>query len=256
MAKRTFLILCVLALSLTLLSAEDYQFESYELQADVRLDNSYAMREHIVVDFSSPPRHGIYREIPVLFGRQRVKLTDLKANVPIIKDSVSSGYATFRLGSEDRTVSGIQEYQIRYDYAIGDDRNDEYDEFYYNIVGGVGWQAPIEHVSFTIHFPPKPIYRSMVFLTGGGVYGSTAQRGSFEISADGKTITGEAEDLYPGEALTLRVQMEEGGYYSDVRPFIDFTIPSSIIALLIAFAASVHATLLFRRYGKKSSLSL
>jgi uncharacterized membrane protein YgcG len=44
--------------------------------------------------------------------------------------------------------------------------------------------------------------------------------------------------------------MEEG-YYSDVRPFIDFTIPASIIALLVALAASVHATILFRRYGKE-----
>ena len=246
MVKKTLLILFVLVLSLTALSAEDYQFESYALEVDVRLDNSYAMQEHIVVDFSSP-RHGIFREIPVLFGRQRVKLTNLEANVPIIKDSVSSGYATFRLGSEDRTVTGIQEYQIRYDYAIGDDRNDEYDEFYYNIVG-VGWQAPIDHVSFTVDFP-KPIDPSMVFLTGG-VYGTTVQRGNFEISADGMTITGEAEDLYPGEALTLRVQMEEG-YYSDVRPFIDFTIPASIIALLVALAASVHATILFRRYGKE-----
>ncbi|MGE4466767.1 DUF2207 domain-containing protein [Sphaerochaeta sp.] len=246
MAKKTLLMFFVLALSLPTLSAEDYQFESYALEVAVRLDNSYAIQEHIVADFSSP-RHGIFREIPVLFGRQRVKLTNLEANVPIIKDSVSSGYVTFRLGSEDRTVTGIQEYQIRYDYAIGDDRNDEYDEFYFNIVG-VGWQAPIDHVSFTVNFP-KPIDPSMVFLTGG-VYGTTAQRGSFVISADGKTITGEAEELYPGEALTLRVQMEEG-YYSDVRPFIDFTVPSSIIALLVAFAASVHATILFRRYGKE-----
>ncbi|MDN5333964.1 MAG: hypothetical protein PWP59_1226 [Sphaerochaeta sp.] len=246
MVKKPLLLLWVVSFTLVLLPAVDYQFESYDLQVDVRLDNSYAVQEHIVVDFSSP-RHGIYREIPVLFGRQNVKLTNLEANVPIVRDSVSSGYATFRLGSENRTVTGIQEYQIRYDYAIGDDRNDEYDEFYYNIVG-VGWQAPIQHVSFTVNLP-KPIDRSLVFLTGG-TYGSTAQRGSFSISADGKTITGEANDLYPGEALTLRVQMDEG-YYSDVRPFIDFTIPASIFAILVAFAATVHATFLFRRYGKE-----
>ncbi len=52
------------------------------------------------------------------------------------------------------------------------------------------------------------------------------------------------------EKHLLRWQMDEG-YYSDVRPFIDFTIPASIFAILVAFAATVHATFLFRRYGKE-----
>ncbi|MGE4453698.1 MAG: DUF2207 domain-containing protein [Sphaerochaeta sp.] len=246
MIRKPLVLLLLVLSSVGVLPANDYFFDSYQLQIDVRLDNSYRLEEQILVDFASP-RHGIYREIPVLFGRQRVKLTDLEANVPIIKDSVSSGYATFRLGSENTTVTGKQEYLISYDYAIGDDRNDAYDEFYYNLVG-VGWQAPIKDVSFRVTFP-KPIDPSMVFLTGGA-YGSTAQRGSFSISADGMTVSGQAKDLYPGEALTLRVQMEDG-YFSEVRPFVDLTIPLSILALLISLAAAFHATMIFRRYGKE-----
>src|SRR5690554_18239 len=63
----------------------------------------------------------IFREIPVQFGRQRVKLENLRSNEPIKEDSVSSGYATFRLGSADRTVTGIKEYRISYSYTIGDE---------------------------------------------------------------------------------------------------------------------------------------
>ncbi|MGH0051840.1 MAG: DUF2207 domain-containing protein, partial [Sphaerochaetaceae bacterium] len=247
MTKRPVLVCLFFVFSLVVLPAADYVFDSYQLQVDVRLDNSYAVQEHIAVNFFSP-RHGIYREIPVLFGRQRVQLSNLEANVPIIKDSVSSGYATFRLGAEDRTVVGQQNYQIAYDYAIGDDRNDAYDEFYYNLVG-VGWQAPIETVFFTVNFP-KPIDPSMVFLTGG-TYGSTAERGNFSISADGRTISGEARALNPGEALTLRVQMEQG-YFSEVQPFRDYTVPASILALLVALFVAVHATLIFRRYGREA----
>ncbi|MPM52692.1 hypothetical protein SDC9_99453 [bioreactor metagenome] len=159
---------------------------------------------------------------------------------------MSSDYITFRLGSENRTVTGLKEYQISYTYAIGDDRNDEYDEFYYNLLGP-GWQAPIKEFTFRVTFP-KPIDPSMVFLTGG-IYGSTAQRGSFTVSSDGRTVSGKAADMQVGEALTLRVQMENG-YFSEVKPFVDYTIPASMLALLIALAASVHATLIFRKYGR------
>lgn len=244
--KRTLLLVLLLVCSLSSLLAEDYVFERFHLDMEARLDNSYAVKEQIVANFSTA-RHGIYREIPVRFGKMRVKLENLKANEPIKEDSVSSDWVTFRLGSENQTVKGLKEYLISYTYAIGDDRNAEYDEFYYNLVGP-SWQAPIKEVSYRITFP-NPVDPSMVFLTGGS-YGSTAQRGSFVISADHKTIEGKASNLMPGEALTLRVQMEEG-YFSAVKPFVDYTIPASIVALLVALLASLHATVLFRRYGRE-----
>lgn len=244
--KRTLLLVILIVCSLSLLFAQDYVFERFHLEMEAALDNSYAVKEQIVANFSTP-RHGIFREIPIRFGKVRVKLKDLQSNEPIKEDSVSSDWVTFRLGSENRTVTGLKEYLIGYTYAIGDDRNDEYDEFYYNLVGP-GWQAPIKEMTFRITFP-KPVDPSMVFLTGGS-YGSTAQRGVFTLGSDGRTIEGKASNLLPGEALTLRVQMEEG-YFSEVKPFIDYTIPASIISWLVALLAGFHALMLFRRYGRE-----
>ncbi|NCC13207.1 MAG: DUF2207 domain-containing protein [Spirochaetia bacterium] len=243
--KKPALLVVVLLLFLASLGAQDYVFESYHLEMGANLDNSYTVDERIMANFSTP-RHGIYREIPIRFGRQKVKIRDLQANEPIKQDSVSSDYITFRLGSEDRTVTGLKEYRIAYTYAIGDDRIEEYDEFYYNLLGP-GWQAPIKEFTFRVTFP-KPVDPSMVFLTGG-VYGSTAQRGSFSVSSDGRTIIGKASDMQVGEALTLRVQMENG-YFSEVKPFVDYTIPASVLALLVALASAVHATMIFRKYGR------
>ncbi len=245
MKKATVLIL-VLCLSMAFLSAADYVFETYHMQMDANLQNGYAVQEQIVANFSTP-RHGIYREIPIQFGKIRVDLKNLQANVPMIQDNVSSGYVTFRLGSENRTVIGPQKYIISYDYTIGSDRNNEYDELYYNLVGP-GWQAPIKDFTFEVNFP-KPIDPSMVYLFGGE-YGSKDQRGTFTVSQDRKSITGEAKNLMPGEALTLMVQMEEG-YFSEVKPFVDFTIPFTILVLFLALGAAVHATFMFRRYGKE-----
>lgn len=243
--KRVLILLLVLVTSLALFAA-DYTFESYHLDITVSASNVYTIEEDIVANFSTP-RHGIFREIPVRFGKTRIKLENLASSDPIIEDSVSSDYITFRLGSADTTVIGRKPYSLSYTYDIGADDYDDYDELYFNLVGP-GWQSTIEDFTFTIRFP-KPIDPSMISLTGG-VYGSTAQRGTYTLSADRKTLSGKAQDLAPGEALTMRVQMEEG-YFVGATVYRDYTIPASLLALLLGIAASIFATMLFKRYGRE-----
>ncbi|MFA7129494.1 MAG: DUF2207 domain-containing protein, partial [Sphaerochaeta sp.] len=117
------LVLLVLLFSTTVLWAYDYVFETYHLDLQVSPSNVYTIQEDIQADFYVP-KHGIYREIPVRFGKKRVELTDLQSSEPIIQDSVSSDYITFRLGSADRTVTGKKDYSLSYSYDIGDDGYD------------------------------------------------------------------------------------------------------------------------------------
>ncbi len=243
--KRVLILVLVWVTALSLFAA-DYVFESYHLDLDVSASNVYSIQENIVVNFSAP-RHGIFREIPVRFGKTRIKLENLASSDPIIEDSVSKDYITFRLGSADSTIIGRKPYTISYTYDIGEDGYDDYDELYFNLVGP-GWQSTIEEFTFTITFP-KPIESDMVWLTGG-TYGSTDQRGTYSLSADRKTLTGRAENLAPGEALTLRVQMEQG-YFTGMTVHRDYTVVASILAVLLGIAASIFATMLFRRYGRE-----
>ncbi len=243
--KRVLVLILVWITSLSLFAA-DYVFESYHMDLAVSASNVYTIEETIVANFSTP-RHGIFREIPVRFGKKRIKVENLVSSDPIIEDSVSSDFITFRLGSADSTVVGKKSYTIGYTYDIGADDYDDYDELYFNLVGE-GWQSIIEEFTFTITFP-KPIDPSMIWLTGGE-FGSTEQRGSFTLSADRKTLTGKVENILPGEALTARVQMEEG-YFSGARVYRDYTIPFSLVAVLLGIAASIFATMLFRRHGRE-----
>jgi len=243
--KRVLILLLVWVTALSLFSA-DYVFDSYHLDIDVSASNVYTIEENIDANFSTP-RHGIYREIPVRFGKTRIKLENLESSDPIIEDSVSNEYITFRLGSADATVIGKKNYTIGYTYDIGEDDYDDYDELYFNLVGP-GWQSTIEEFTFEVKFP-KPIDPNLIWLTGG-VYGSTLERGTYTLSADRTTITGKAENLTPGEALTLRVQMEEG-YFTGMTVHRDYTISLSILAVLLGIVASIFATMLFRRYGRE-----
>ena len=242
--KRRLLLLMLVLIALPI-GASDYTFEQIYVDVHVGLDNSYAITEHIGVNFFVP-KHGIFREIPTQYGNQRIKLTGLQASDPIIRDSVSSGWATFRLGDANATVKGMKAYEISYTLEIGDDRNRDGDFFYYNLLGP-GWGEEIGLFTFSVHLP-KPITSSQVSLTGGRV-GSTLQRGEYTISSDGKTISGSAQNLRPGEALTLYIDLEEG-YYSEVKKFVDLTIPLYIGALLLVGLFLVHSFSIWKRYGQ------
>ncbi|HZJ88676.1 MAG TPA: DUF2207 domain-containing protein [Sphaerochaeta sp.] len=244
--KRTVALLVVLLLLLFGVAAADYHFELIEVVIDISLDNSYQIQERIVANFSTP-RHGIYREIPTQFGKVHTKIENLKSSEPIRRDSTSSGWTTFRLGSPDYTVRGEKEYLLSYSYTVGDDRNSEYDQFYYNVLGD-GWQAPINTFQFLITFP-KPIDPEMVFLTGGR-YGSTALLDEFTISSDRTQIAGRASGLQAGEARTLRVQLPEG-YFSEVVSVAGRTRLLSAVAALLTLVMLVHAGFVFSRYGRE-----
>ncbi|NLK13814.1 MAG: DUF2207 domain-containing protein [Spirochaetales bacterium] len=244
MKRRAFLVVVILLVLLPLASG-DYTFKQIDMGVKVGLDNSYDVSERIVADFFVP-KHGIYREIPIRYGNQRIALKNLQASDPIIKDDVSSGWATFRLGDADVTIKGVKEYVITYTLEIGDDRNRDADFFYYNILGP-GWQEEIALLTFTVQFP-KPIDPQNVSLTGGR-YGSTLQQGEYNISSDRMTVTGRAQNVKPGEALTLYVDLEEG-YFSEVKKFVDLTIPLYLAAIVLFILFVFHSFTLWKRYGQ------
>ena len=244
MSKRLLLIV-LLTVIIFPVWGSDYNFEQIDVDVRVNLDNSYDITERISANFFVP-KHGIYREIPTRYGNQQITLTNLSSSDPIIRDNVSSGWATFRLGAKDVTVTGVKEYLLSYTLEIGDDRNSEGDFVYYNLLGP-GWQEEIKNFTFSVTLP-KAVDPKNVSVTGGRV-GSTALRGTFQISSDQRTITGSAQSLKPGEALTLYIELEEG-YFSEVKKFVDLTLPLYGGAILLALAFFIHSYLIWKRYGQ------
>ena len=63
------------------------------------------------------------------------------------------------------------------------------------------------------------------------------------------TITGSAQKMKPGEALTLYIDLEEG-YFNEVKKFIDLTIPLYIGAIILFLLLGFHSFALWKRYGR------
>ncbi len=247
LSARTLFVFSILVLSVALLPASDYSIDSFDSTITVNETGIYEIVEKAHLTFFTP-MYGFYRTIPTGYRLQdgselHARLTRIRASEEMKVES--SWYETvIRLGSASRTVTGGQDYMISYRFDLGEDLYDDRDEFYFNIIG-TEWAEPLGEVSFTVNFPLPVKAGSIEMLRGA--YGSTGTAGiEWSLSQDGKTIRGTASQIDRGEALTVRVVMEEG-YFAERPNYTFWMLPLFLLAILFTLW---KAYTWWTRYGK------
>ena len=229
---------------------EPYYFTAYHVDIDVSEDNVLSITEEIDVCFNEEGR-GIYRRIPtqndVVRADGSTAVTRAKVrNISCSEDyekSTENNYTVLRIGDADVTVTGYKHYTISYDYVLGQDVADGYDELYFNIIGDE-WGLYIDNVSFTITMPKEFDSSLLGFSTGG--YGFTGSD-IVEYYTDGLEIEGFLwEELEPYQALTVRLELEEGYFYfNQVLHMIKLSTMVIIPLVCLAFVLFV-----WMKYGR------
>lgn len=249
MRKIRFIFLGILLSFIGILSPKalyneyDYYIDTYNITIDVNKDNSFDIKEEMLVYFNTS-KHGIYRNIPMRNNVERLDGTTSNNYVSLanVKTSPSStiertdGNYVIRLGNESTLVDGYQTYTIEYNYNIGKDPLKDKDEFYFNIIGPEWEDTVIERVNFTINMPAE-FDESLLGFSSGPV-ASTSNNVRYEV--DGNTITGYSyTPIYEGDALTIRLELPEG-YFSEAKSIYGTNILLSLIlpisCLLIVLA--------------------
>lgn len=227
-----------------------YFFTAYNVDINVNENNSFDITEHISTYFNEQ-RHGIFRTIPT---RNQVKRTDgtshsVKAKIKNIKASencdvsIENGNYVLQIGDADTYVEGEHDYTIKYTYMLGEDQNNGFDELYYNIIGD-GWDTYIQNVTFKITMPKEFDKSKLGFSIGN--YGTV---GTYDINYDvnDNIITGSvARTLQPNEAVTVRLELEDGYFY------FNKTLYNFKLALLVAVPALLFiiVIILWSKFGK------
>ena len=229
---------------------EPYYFTAYHVDIDVSEDNVLSITEEIDVCFNEEGR-GIYRRIPtrndVVRADGSTAVTRAKVrNISCSEDyekSTENNYTVLRIGDADVTVTGYKHYTISYDYVLGQDVADGYDELYFNIIGDE-WGLYIDNVSFTITMPKEFDSSLLGFSTGG--YGFTGSD-IVEYYTDGLEIEGFLlEELEPYQALTVRLELEEGYFYFNQ---VLHAIKLSTM-VLIPLACLIFVFIIWLKYGR------
>lgn len=227
-----------------------YYFTAYNVDINVNENNSFDITEHISAYFNEQ-RHGIFRTIPT---RNQVRRTDgtshsVKAKIKNIKASencdvsIENGNYVLQIGDADTYVEGEHDYTIKYTYMLGEDQNNGFDELYYNIIGD-GWDTYIQNVTFKITMPKEFDKSKLGFSIGN--YGTV---GTYDINYDvnDNIITGSvARTLQPNEAVTVRLELEDGYFY------FNKTLYNFKLALLVAVPALLFiiVIILWSKFGK------
>lgn len=236
---------------LTFSYAYDLEIESLNVDMVVSQDNSYVIKERIDVNFFRDDLHGIFRAIPVrtYYGKP-VEIDNLQVTGYPFETSRENGLLRLRIGDPDVTVGANAVYDISYTYSIGDDRNEDMDELYFNIVGPQ-WEIPINLTTFRIEMPAE-FDASKVNFTSGSA-GSTDNT-AVNYSVEGNVITGSLDQvILPGQALTIALPLPEG-YYTDVEkdtPFIGSLIRFYPVIFTLLFILGIF---LWFRFGKDNKI--
>ena len=134
-------------------------------------------------------------------------------------------------------------FSYSYDYYMGDDRINEKDFVYFNIVG-TEVNTNIENLTFSVTFP-KEFDNSLTQLFVGRYGEGLDGNFDFEISPDGLTLSGSLQNLSYGEAVTLYQPFEQG-YFVVERGYV-----FDIVLLCLFLFAVVMILLLYFKHRRK-----
>ncbi len=249
---RRILIPVILSFLLLPLSAESFVMDRYSVSVAVDSARVMHFEEQMDLDFLYPS-HGIIRDIQCYFPgydgfpATRAEVSDIRASEA--EEVRSDGrFVSIVLGDSGRLITGPYSFAISYDFDMGKDYYDDYDEVYINIVSANGWNTYIGMVEFSITLP-FPVSSDRVWVTYGQ-YGSVT-RLPFALSEDSLTVSGSASSLSPGEAVTVRIEMEEG-YFIDASDPYAMARLAFMAGLILTAALIIVALILFFRFGREN----
>jgi len=249
--KKFILIFLTLVLGLSVVFAENFTVEQYDLDIAVSIDRVYTVNEHIVLNYTTPS-HGFYRSIPYRYeSGKEAKVTNIKVDENFDKEYAGSNI-DLKIGDADKLVKGMKEYNISYIFNLGDDGYPDYDEFYYNLVGD-GWATDVKNISYSITFP-KAITADRIWLTSGA-FGSTNQSKEYQLNNNNTVIQGKVSKLADNEALTLRVEMDPG-FFENAWVKKDFTYLGAIAIILSGIAFIFLFIMFYKKYGVDKPLTV
>lgn len=239
--------LLVVAAPLHVSAASSEQITSFAVDANLRADSTLDVVETIDYDFGSSYRHGIFRDIPLVYTDDlnhefRPDITFISALqdglTATLTQTRSNNQLSIKLGDAGRTITGVHRYQLRYSLHPIIQPGDGHDIFKLNVTGN-GWTVPI--LAASVHVTLPAAVTSLASNCFTGVAGSKDSNCSV-ISA-GQTIDARSsQTLLSGEGLSVFANLPTGaisGYLTayvppKLSPFIWIPVVIAGLAILVA----------------------
>jgi uncharacterized membrane protein YgcG len=181
----------------------------FSVATTISTDRTVDVTESLTYDFGDAQRHGILRDIPVVYVRDNGTYALHLAIESVTKDGQDEPYTTsisgnimeIKVGSADTLITGPHRYQIQYRTNRAINFFTDHSELYWNVTGNL-WQIPIEKSSFDLTLPPQFTLNAVTSKCFTGSYGSTASDCQIKQNATGFHVES-TRSLDPDEGLTV-----------------------------------------------------
>ncbi|MFZ5392058.1 MAG: DUF2207 domain-containing protein [Patescibacteria group bacterium] len=197
----------------------EWYIKNFDTEIVVNTDSTLTITEKITADCGNlPDKHGIFRvlstrnyktkDVPFIRPIELISITDF--NDQTYEYSTTSNSSehtiTWKIGSANKTVTGVNNYKIVYkvDNAIIFD-NEKFDEFYWNI-NGAFWDMEIDKFTARVVFPAGVDKNNTEIYNYTGSFGSKDNSLVAYEWTDANTITYTAtRGLAKKEGITTSV---------------------------------------------------
>lgn len=251
--KKTLLVLILIFSTIFVLSAYSFDVENCEISVKVGRNGVHEINEFYKLNYTTPS-HGFYRYIPYDYSDSPIKAMNAKVKNLNCSDKYSSekddGYYVMQIGSASKEIKGKKDYIISYDYDLGADLNEGYDQFYFNLIGS-DWETTFKKVSFSV-FVPASYSETQTWVTYGNYSSAKTLEYSVSETEDGFIISGSVSNLKPKQALTIRVQLPDN-WYQDARTYWDHRDIFKVFFPIISFFVIVVAAVVWVLKGRDST---
>lgn len=210
---------------------EPWRIEDFLSEVAVEADGGVIVKETIVVDFGNTRKHGIYRDLPLVYeGEGGDKTYTEILDIAVEQDgegaeidiSRTAANMRIRIGDPNETVYGTHQYVVEYRVmgVLRAFEGEGFDELYWNVTGNE-WEVPIERARARV-VVPAAIVQAACYSGGRG---SKQECDVLEQSRE--EVRAETTGLPLGEGLTVAV-----GYEPGVVPIVQVEAPVTAMDIL------------------------
>jgi uncharacterized membrane protein len=208
----------------------DWYLQDFHSDIVVNPDSSLLITEKITADCGNlPDKHGIFRVLPtetnttagkIVTPVELVSITDFFGNPYKYQTSRSNGTITWKIGDADKTVTGVNEYEIVYKVKNAVRTQNNLSELYWNLNGNF-WQIETDNYSADIKMSAGINKDNTKVEVYSGALGAKG-----DILADSKWVGNvlhfqSRRTFAAGEGITVSAAMPAGIFTAYVPTFSD-----------------------------------
>lgn len=191
-----------------------------EFFVDIKVneDSSIDVQEKILYDFGPENRHGIIRDIPIVYGSdidqvelnlELKSITDSDGEPYEYEDSSSGYFRTLKIGDADVGLSGEHWYYLAYHVDEVINPFADYDELYWNVTGNES-NVHIEKVVVTVTVPEGGSYENKQAACYTGYSGSSYGYCSYRMLKENEFYFETSSSLLAHEGFTVVTGFDKG----------------------------------------------